>query len=105
MTEEDNVHQEIGQYRNIRVTVGYSRNIHAYYVKLSDYTNGNESVLLTDRSDVGYLKFAHTTDFISALHLALDARGLYLDGNEDELASVVSNLTLQLMERIRNEVP
>ena len=77
----------------------------AYYVKLSD---GNESVLLTDRSDVGAgawadLVFARTVDFISSLHAALDAKGLYLDGNEEELASVVSNLTLQLLERIRNQ--
>jgi hypothetical protein len=105
LTEEDNGHQEIGQYENIRITVGYFRNIRAYYVKLSDIANGNESVLLTDRSDVGYLRFAHTVDFISALHAALDAKGMYLDGNEEELAGVVSNLTLQLMERIRNEEP
>ena len=77
----------------------------AYYVKLSDLVNGSESVLLTDRSDVGYLRFAQTTDFISALHAALDAKGMYLDGNEEELAGVVSNLTLQLMERIRNKEP
>lgn len=105
MTEENNVHQEIGQYENIRIAVGYSRNIRAYYVKLSDLADDNESVLLTDRSDVGYLRFASTTDFISTLHAALDAKGLYLDGNEEELAGVVSNLTLQLMERIRNEEP
>jgi hypothetical protein len=112
LTDEDNgqEHQEIGKYEKIRVAVGYSRNMRAYYVKLSDLANGNESVLITDRSDIGGggwadLKFAHTADFISALHAALDAKGLYLDGNEEELASVVSNLTLQLMERIRNEEP
>jgi hypothetical protein len=110
VTEEDNVHQEIGQYENIKVAVGYSRNMRAYYVKLSDLANANESVLLTDRSDVGGggwadLRFTHTMDFISGLHAALDAKSLYFDGNEEELASVVSNLTLQLMERIRNEEP
>ena len=105
MTEENNVHQETGQYESIRIVVGYSRNIRAYYVKLSDVADGSESVLLTDRSDVGYLKFVQTVDFISALHAALDAKGMYLDGNEEELASTVSNLTLQLIERIRNEVP
>ena len=42
-------------------------------------------------------------DFISDLYAALDAKGLYLDGNEEELARVVSNLTLELMERTRNE--
>jgi hypothetical protein len=109
LTEEDfgQRHEEIGQYENIRVAVGYSRNMRAYYVKLSDRANGNEPVLLTDRSDIGGggwdLKFAHTVDFISALHAALDAKGLYLDGNEEELANVVYSLTLQLMERIRNE--
>jgi len=105
VTEENNVHQETGQYESIRIVVGYSRNIRAYYVKLSDVADGSESVLLTDRSDVGYLKFVQTVDFISALHAALDAKGMYLDGNEEELASTVSNLTLQLIERIRNEVP
>jgi hypothetical protein len=105
VTEENSVHKEIGQYENIRVAVGYSRDIRAYYVKLSDLADGSESVLLTDRSDVGYLRFAQTIDFISALHAALDAKGMYLDGNEEELARVVSNLTLQLVERIRNEEP
>ena len=105
VTEENNVHQETGQYESIRIVVGYSRNIRAYYVKLSDVADGSESVLLTDRSDVGYLKFVQTVDFISALHAALDAKGMYLDGNEEELASTVSNLTLQLIERIRNEEP
>jgi len=105
VTEENNAHQEIGQYEHIRIAVGYSRNIRAYYVKLSDLADDDESVLLTDRSDVGYLKFATTMYFISALHAALDAKGMYLDGNEEELAGVVSNLTLQLMERIRNEEP
>ena len=105
MAEESNAHQETGQYENIRIAVGYSRNTRAYYVKLSDVADGSESVLLTDRSDVGYLRFAQSVDFISALHAALDAKGLYLDGNEEGLASVVSNLTLQLMERIRNELP
>jgi hypothetical protein len=110
VTEEVNSqqHQEIGQYGNIRVAVGFSRNMRAYYVNLSDRANGNESVLLTDRSDVGAggwadLRFAHKLDFISDLHAALDAKGLYLEGNEEELASVVVNLTLQLLERIRNE--
>jgi len=105
VTEENGVHQATGQYENIRIAVGYSRKIRAYYVKLSDLADGSESVLLTDRSDVGYLRFTQTIDFISALHAALDAKGLYLDGNEEELAKVVSNLTLQLMERIRNENP
>lgn len=105
VTEESNAHQETGQYENIRIAVGYSRKTRAYYVKLSDVADGSESVLLTDRSDVGYLRFAQTVDFISALHAALDAKGMYLDGNEEELASVVSNLTLQLIERIRNELP
>jgi hypothetical protein len=103
LSEENNVHQEIGQYENIRIAVGYSRTIRAYYVKLSDPADGNESVLLTDRSDAGYLRFAQPMDFISALHAALDAKGMYLDGNEEELAGVVSNLTLQLIERMRNE--
>lgn len=105
VTEENNVRQEIGQYENVRIAVGYSRNMRAYYVKLSDVADGSESVLLTDRSDVGYLRFATNVDFLSALHGALDARGMYLDGNEEELAKVVSNLTLQLVERIRNEKP
>jgi hypothetical protein len=105
VTEDKDGRQEIGQYGNIRIAVGYSRNIRAYYVKLSDLADGNETVLLTDRSDVGYLRFAHTMDFISTLHTALDAKGLYLDGNEEELAGVVSNLTLQLMEQIRNGEP
>jgi hypothetical protein len=100
VVEDRNGHQEIGQYSNVQIAVGYSRSMHGYYVKLSD---SDESVLLTDRSDAGYLKFAHPVDFISALHTALDAKGLYLEGNEEELASIVSNLTLQLMERIRNE--
>jgi len=108
VSEENNgeqLHQETGQYGNIKIAVGYSQKMRAYYVKLSD---GNESVLLTDRSDVGAgawadLVFARTVDFISSLHAALDAKGLYLDGNEEELASVVSNLTLQLLERIRNQ--
>jgi hypothetical protein len=103
VTEENNVHQETGQYENIRIAVGYSRNIRGYYVKLSDIADGSESVLLTDRSDVGYLRFAQPLDFISAMHATLDAKGMYLDGNEEELAGVVSNLTLQLIERIRNE--
>lgn len=97
--------QEIGQYEKIRIIVGYARNARAYYVKLSAIADDGESVLLTDRSDVGYLKFAHAMDFTSALHAALDAKGIYFDGNEEELASVVSNLTLQLMERIRNLEP
>jgi len=105
VTEENSVHQEIGQYENVRIAVGYSRNIRGYYVKLSDIADGGEFVLVTDRSDVGYLRFAHTLDFISALHAALDAKGMYLDGNEEELARVVSNMTLQLIERIRNEEP
>jgi len=99
------VHQEIGRYENIGVAVGYSRNIRAYYVKLSDLADGGESILLTDRSDAGYLRFVQPMDFVSALHSALDAKGMYLDGNEEELAGIVSNLTLQLVERIRNEEP
>jgi hypothetical protein len=105
VTEENSVHREIGQYENIRIAVGYSHKIRAYYVELSDIANGNDPILLTDRSDVGYLRFATTMDFLSALHAALDAKGMYLDGNEEELASVVSNLTLQLVDRIRNEEP
>jgi len=105
VTEENSVHRETGQYENVRIVVGYSRDIRAYYVKLSDVGDGSEFVLVTDRSDVGYLRFAHTVDFISALHAAMDAKGMYLDGNEEELARVVSNLTLQLIERIRNEEP
>ena len=105
LSEENNVHQEVGRYENIRVEVGYSRNIRAYYVKLSEPADGSESVLLTDRSDAGYLRFVQPMDFISALHAALDTKGMYLDGNEEELAGVVSNLTLQLIERIRNEDP
>ena len=104
LPEENNV-QEIGHYENIRVAVGYSPNIRAYYVKLSEPADGSESVLMTDRSDAGYLRFVQPMDFISALHAALDAKGMYLDGNEEELAGIVSNLTLQLIERIRNEEP
>ena len=99
------MHQEIGRYENIGVAVGYSRNIRAYYVKLSDLADGGESILLTDRSDAGYLRFVQPMDFVSALHSALDAKGMYLDGSEEELAGIVSNLTLQLVERIRNEEP
>ena len=69
---------------------------------LFDATDG-ESILLTDRSDAGYLRFIQSADFISALHTALDSKGVYLDGSEEELARIVSNLTLQLMEQIRNE--
>ena len=105
LSEEKNVHQEIGQYENIRIAVGYSPNIRGYYVKLSEPADGSESVLLADRSDAGYLRFVQPMDFISALHGALDAKGMYLDGNEEELARVVSNLTLQLVDRIRNEEP
>ena len=105
MSEENNVHQEIGRYENIRIAVGYSRKIGGYYLTLSDLADGSESVLLTDRSDVGYLRFAQPVDFLSALHAALDAKGMYLDGKEEELAGAVSNLTLQLIERIRNEEP
>lgn len=105
VVEDKDGHQEIGQYGNVRVVVGYSRSIHGYYVKLSDLANGGESVLLTDRSDEGYLRFADKMEFVSALHPALDARGLYLEGSEEELAGVVANLTLQLMERLRNEEP
>jgi len=105
LPEENNVHQEIGLYENIRIAVGYSRNIRAYYVKLSEPADGSESVLLTDRSEAGYLRFVQPMDFISALHGALDAKGMYVDGNEEELAKVVSNLTLQLIEHIRNEEP
>ena len=105
LSEEKNVHQEIGQYENVRIEVGYSRNISAYFVKLSEPADGSESVLLTDRSDAGYLRFVQPIDLISALHGALDAKGMYLDGNEEELARVVSTLTLQLIEHIRNEEP
>ena len=105
LSEEKNVHQEMGQYENTKIAVGYSRNIRAYFVKLSEPADGSESVLLTDRSDAGYLRFVQPMDFISALHAALDTKGMYLDGNEEELAGVVSNLTLQLIERIRNEDP
>jgi hypothetical protein len=103
VTEENNAHQETGRYENVTIAVGYSRNMSAYYVRLADVADGNESVLLTDRSDVGYLRFVQNVDFISALHAALDAKGMYLDGNEEELARVVSNLTLQLIERMRNK--
>ena len=84
MPEEKDGQQEIGQYGNIKITVGYSSIIRGYYVKLYDPTAYDESVLLTDRSDSGYLRFADKMDFVSALHVALDAKGLYLDGNEEE---------------------
>lgn len=103
VTDDKDGHQEIGRYENIRITVGYSRSIRAFYVKLTDCADGVESVLLTDRSSSFNLRYARASDFISDLHATLDAKGLYLDGTEEELAAVVFNLTLQLMERIRNE--
>lgn len=75
----------------------------AYYAKMTDDVNPNASVFVIDRSDAGYLRFIATKDFLSSLHLALDSKGMYVDGNEEELAAVVSDLTLKLMERIRNE--
>jgi hypothetical protein len=103
VAEEKDGYEELGQYDDIKIAVGYARRIQAYYVKLTDTANSGESVLIIDRSDGGYLRFVQTTDFLASLHAGLDAKGLYLDGNEEKLASVVSNLTLQLMERIRNE--
>ena len=77
--------------------------MHAYYVKLTDRSDSVEPVLLTDRSDSYNLKFTRPLEFISALHTTLDAKGLYFEGNEEELAGVISSLALQLVERIRNE--
>lgn len=74
-----------------------------YYVKLSDIGDPNNSVFVINRSDAGYLSLIGTREFLSNLHRALDGKGLYIDGNEEELAKVVSDLTVQLMERKRNE--
>jgi hypothetical protein len=101
--DEDGPNQEVGSYENIRIKVGYSQRMQAYYVKLSDLADPDGSVFVVDRSEAGYLTLVHPNDFLSALHTALNDKGVYVDGNEQELAAVVSNLALQLLEKKRNE--
>lgn len=72
-------------------------------MKLSDIGDSNNSVLVINRSDAGYLGFIGANEFLSNLHRSLDSKGLYIDGNEEELAKIVCDLTVQLMERKRNE--
>ncbi len=103
ITEDEKLHPETGRYERIRIAVGYSPSMKAYYAKLADEVNPDASVFVIDRSDAGYLRFIVNKDFLSSLHSALDDKGMYVDGNEEELARVVSDLALKLMERIRNE--
>ncbi len=103
ITEDEKLSPEIGRYEKIRIAVGYSPSMRAYYVKLSDIVDPNTSAFVIDRSDTAYLRFIATNDFLSSLHVALDSKGMYVDGNEEELVRVVSDLTLKLMERKRHE--
>lgn len=74
-----------------------------YYARLSDLDDPSDPVFVINRSDAGYLAFIQTDEFLSALHRSLDSRGMYVEGDEQELAKIVSDLTLQLMEKRRNE--
>ena len=103
ISEDEKPPPEIGRYGNLKIAVGYSQNMHGYYVKVSDIANSGNSVFVINRSDSGYLAFIGPAEFLSSLHRVMDSRGMYIEGNEQELAKVVSDLTVQLMERKRNE--
>ena len=103
ITEDEKPYPEIGKYENLRIAVGYSRSIRGYYVKLSDIADPSSLVLVIDRSDAAYLRFMSSSEFLSSLHEALDRKDMYIDGDEEELTKIVSDLTLKLMERKRNE--
>lgn len=100
ISEKEILEPEVGRYDRIKIAVGYSEKIQAYYVKLSDADHGT-SVFVTERSDVGYLKLATAKEFLASLHIVLDSSGVFVDGDEEQLAKVVSDLVLQLMERKR----
>ena len=101
--EEEEASAEIGKYDNLKIAVGYSPNMQGYYVKISDIMKPGKSVSVINRSGSGYLAFIGAAEFLASLHRAMDNKGMYIEGNEQELAKVVSDLTLQLMERKRNE--
>jgi hypothetical protein len=101
--EEEESSAEVGNYDNLKIAVGYSPNMRGYYVKVSDIAKPGRSVFVINRSESGYLAFIGAAEFLSSLHRAMDNKGMYLEGNELELAKVVSDLTVQLMERKRNE--
>ena len=103
ISEDEKPNPEIGKFGNVKVAVGYSVGMRGYYVKLSDIGHSNNSVFVMNRSDAGYLGFIGAMEFLSNLHRSLDSKGLYIDGNEDELAKIVCDLTVQLIERKRNE--
>ena len=103
VADDEKPNAEIGRYGNVKIAVGYSASMRGYYVKLSDIGDPNNSVFVINRSDAGYLSFIGASEFLSNSHRALDSKGMYIDGNEEELATIVCDLTVQLMERKRNE--
>jgi hypothetical protein len=102
IAEGEVLQPEVGRYDRIKVAVGYSKKMRAYYVRLSDVADQHNAVFVTEKSDAGYLKLASAKEFLASLHIVLDCNGMYLDGDEEELAKVVADLVLQLMERLKN---
>lgn len=103
ITEEEKPPPEVGRCGNLRVAVGYSEGMKGYYVRISNVTDSGNSVFVLNRSESGYLAFIGAAEFLTSLHRALDTHGMYLEGDEQDLAKVVSDLTVQLMEKRRNE--
>lgn len=101
--EENSVAPELGQYEKIKIRVGYSSHTNAYYANLTDTSNPDISFFVVDRSDMGWSRFTVAGDFLSSLHSVLDKEGMYVDGNEEELAAVISDLMFKYLERKRNE--